>query len=162
VPDLETHGIGVVTGSPAQTQQLGERLGRRIRPGDVLCLSGELGAGKTTLAAGLVRGWGAAEAANSPTFVLVNEYGRASGGRLFHVDAYRLRGAADAESIAWFDLLNDPEAAVVLEWPERLAEVLPDARLWIALAWVDENARWLEISARGAEYQHYLEGLGAP
>ena len=150
----------VVTDSPAQTRQLGETMGRLIRPGDVICLSGPLGAGKTTLAAGIAQGWGTAEMVNSPTFVLVNQYSRPAGGRLYHVDAYRLRDAADAESIAWYDLLSDTAAALLVEWPERLGAALPEACLWIELEWVEETARRVSVSARGAGYDHWLKRLG--
>src|SRR5574341_1363012 len=107
VPEDGAHILGFVSESPEQTQQFGERLGCLIQPGDVICLSGELGAGKTTLAVGIGRGWGAREVAHSPTFVFVNEYSRDDGVRLYHVDAYRLRDAVDAESIAISDLLSD-------------------------------------------------------
>lgn len=158
VPDFEAHdAIAVlVTDSPEQTQQLGERLGRLIQPGDVICLSGELGAGKTTLATGIGQGWGALETVNSPTFVFVNQYSRSDGQRLYHVDAYRLKDAGDVESIGLEDLLADQTGAVLLEWPERVRESLPTERLWIELDWIDDTRRQIRLSGNGRRYGELL------
>ena len=120
--ELSTHG-------PAQTQQIGLQLGTLIQAGDVICLAGELGAGKTTLVTGVGLGWGALEVVTSPTFVFVNEYSNLRGGRLYHVDAYRLRDATDAESIALPEMLNDVNSAILIEWPERVLACLPPERL---------------------------------
>lgn len=158
VPDFEAHiaTVVLVTDSPEQTRQLGERLGRLIQPGDLICLSGELGAGKTTLATGIGHGWGALEVVNSPTFVFVNEYSRANGQRLYHVDAYRLKDASEAESIALDDLLTDKESALLLEWPERVAEVLPEGRLWIELSWLADEQRQLRLTGVGQRHAELL------
>lgn len=159
MPDFEAQGIALETDSPDETQQLGERLGRLLGPGDLICLAGELGAGKTTLVGGLARGWGAMEQVNSPTFVFVNTYSRSGGGRLYHVDAYRLRDALDAESIGLNDLLSERDAAVLIEWPERVAASLPEDRLWIELTWQDAQRRRLEVTARGPRALDLLKGL---
>jgi len=155
VPHPEAHA-DFVTDSPEHTQQFGIRLGQLIRPGDVICLSGELGAGKTTLATGIGLGWGAAEPATSPTFVFVNEYSRADGGRLYHVDAYRLRDSADADSIALPDLLDDSKGAIMIEWAERVRAVLPPEWLWIELQWEDDRTRRVRVSARGERHVELL------
>lgn len=118
---------------------------------------GELGAGKTTLAAGIGHGWGALEVVNSPTFVFVNEYSNSGGGRLYHVDAYRLSGAADAESIALPDMLNDTDSAILIEWPERVPAYLPPERLWIELRWIDDQTRQLRIEATGERYRQLIK-----
>ncbi len=149
MPDPEAHTAIFTTTSPEQTQQFGERLGRLIQPGDVICLIGELGAGKTTLAKGIGRGWGALEVINSPTFVFVNAYSRADGNRLYHVDAYRLRDAAEAESIALADLLSEADSALMIEWPERVFEALPEERLMVALRWAGDLAREIEVTGQG-------------
>lgn len=161
VPDFEAHAaIAIlVTDSPEQTQQLGERLGRLLQPGDLICLSGELGAGKTTLATGIGLGWGALEVVNSPTFVFVNQYSRPDGQRLYHVDAYRLKDASEAESIALDDLLADKNGAVLLEWPERVVAALPSERLWIELSWVNDQQRRLRVSSHGQRFDRLLQQL---
>ena len=130
-----------------------------IRERDLICLRGELGAGKTTLAAGIGKGWGAREIVNSPTFVLVNEYTDSRGCRLYHMDAYRLRDAADSQSIALDDLLNDPRGAVMIEWAERVKEVLPDECLQIDLVAVDDHTRQVKLEARGERYRRLLEAI---
>jgi tRNA threonylcarbamoyladenosine biosynthesis protein TsaE len=159
VPEDEAHVLDFLSDSPRTTQQFGERLGRLIRPGDVIGLSGELGAGKTTLAAGIGRGWGAREGVSSPTFILVNEYSREDGGRLYHVDAYRLCTPADAESIALSDLLSEPNSAVLVEWPERVDGSLPAERLWIELQWRGENQRQVTVKGRGGRYATLMARL---
>lgn len=161
VPQFEAHVFVFVTDSPDRTRQFGFRLGELIYPGDVICISGELGAGKTTLAAGIGHGWGAREVVNSPTFVFVNEYTRADGSRLYHVDAYRLRDAADAESIALPDLLSQADSAAMIEWPERVTACLPPDRLWIDLWWEDETRRRARVQGRGARYEEMVEKLKA-
>jgi len=161
VPDPKAHTqiIELVTHNPEQTHQLGVHIGEQIQPGDVICLSGELGAGKTTLAGGIGRGWGTQDVVNSPTFVLVNEYSRAAGERLYHVDAYRLQAAVEAESIALPDLLSEAGSAMLIEWPERVSEYLPAERLWINLQWEAETVRRVRVEGLGARYKALVEQL---
>ena len=151
--------LDVITHSPTQTYELGQQLGAMIREGDLICLCGELGAGKTTLASGIGNGWGAREIVNSPTFVFVNEYSDSRGCRLYHIDAYRLRDAADSQSIALDDLLGDPHGAVMIEWAERIKEVLPDEYLQIDLVAVDDQTRQVKLEARGERYRQLLETI---
>ncbi|MBI5349233.1 MAG: tRNA (adenosine(37)-N6)-threonylcarbamoyltransferase complex ATPase subunit type 1 TsaE [Chloroflexi bacterium] len=151
--------LDVITHSPAQTYQLGQQLGAMTREGDLICLCGELGVGKTTLASGIGNGWGAREIVNSPTFVFVNEYSDSRGRRLYHIDAYRLRDAADSQSIALDDLLNDPHGAVMIEWAERVQEVWPNEYLQIDLVAVDDQTRQVKLEARGEQYKKIVESL---
>ncbi len=90
MPVLDEHSLDFFSRSPEQTRRLGARLGAVLRPGDVICLQGDLGAGKTTFVQGVAQGWGSLDSVSSPTFVIVNEYRRADGDLLFHMDAYRL------------------------------------------------------------------------
>src|SRR5687768_10234172 len=93
VPILDPHTLDFLSHGPEQTQRYGVRLGELLAPGDLVCLAGQLGAGKTNLANGIGRGFGIDEPLTSPTFTLVNEYRRPGDGRtLVHVDAYRLSG----------------------------------------------------------------------
>ena len=87
------------THSPAQTRAFGASIGKRLAPGSLVCLHGNLGSGKTTLVQGIAEGWGSVDRVTSPTFVLVNEYRRADGARLYHMDAYRLSGPGEAEDL---------------------------------------------------------------
>jgi tRNA threonylcarbamoyladenosine biosynthesis protein TsaE len=116
----------VRTTSVDETIALGERLGRVAEPGDLVCVWGELGAGKTQLAKGIALGLGISDTVNSPTFILMNEYA----GRLplFHVDLYRLADAADALAGGVIDD-RQIEGVTVVEWPQRMGGVLPAGRL---------------------------------
>jgi tRNA threonylcarbamoyladenosine biosynthesis protein TsaE len=119
--------------SESETRLIGLALGRLLRGGDVLLLDGALGAGKTTLTRAIVEGMGlSTSGVASPTFVMVHEYERgadapASGPGLIHVDAYRLRGSEELETIGWdrvLERVNSGQAAAIVEWAERLG---PDA-----------------------------------
>ena len=109
----------VITNSPAETAELGERWGREAQRGWVIGLSGELGAGKTQLVKGLARGLGIAARIHSPSFTLVNEY---SGGRLrlFHLDLYRLETPEQIVGAGLEEYLQ-PDGVTVIEWAERMA-----------------------------------------
>ena len=132
--------LTINSGSPQETKSLGKWLGQLLRAGDLICLCGDLGAGKTLYCRGIGIGWGADEPLTSPTFNLAQEHRRASDeARLFHIDCYRLRGPDDADSIGLHDIL-DSSAIALLEWPERVETVLPAARLWIDI-FVDGGAR---------------------
>jgi tRNA threonylcarbamoyladenosine biosynthesis protein TsaE len=144
--------------SPATTRSLGERLGACLRGGQVIALQGDLGAGKTTLTQGIAAGLGITDPVTSPTFTLINEYGSPSGLTLIHVDGYRLGGsrrsaAAEAEMLGIEEILQQEHVVVVIEWAERMAALLPDARLTIKLSHVDGNpsARRIELVACGQQ-----------
>lgn len=156
MPILDQRSLDFISHAPEQTVRLGVRLGERLQPGDVLCLSGELGSGKTTLVTGIGRGWGVMEAVTSPTFVLVNEYRRADGLALWHLDCYRLQSGAEAVAFGFDDLLN-AEGVMVIEWPEHIAEVLPPERLHIRLRWVDAEKRGCRLEAIGPRYEAPLQ-----
>jgi tRNA threonylcarbamoyladenosine biosynthesis protein TsaE len=102
----------------------GESFGRAARVPLVVTLAGELGAGKTTLAQAICRGFGVTEEVTSPTYALVHEYeGRA--GRVFHLDLYRLAGPDELTNLAWDEIVAAPDALVLIEWPERAGARLP-------------------------------------
>jgi len=146
---LDDRTLDFVSTSVAQTERLGIRLGELLEPRDVVCLSGELGAGKTALARGIGRGWGTPLRVTSPTFVLVNEYPRPrDGGILYHIDCYRLERAADVATVGFEDIL-DSDAAIIIEWPEHILDMLPADRLWIGLTYDSPTRRRLRLSAGG-------------
>ena len=139
----------LVTNTPAETERLGELIGAQLEGGDVVCLSGTLGAGKTCLVRGLARGWGAVEHPTSPTFTLINEYRRPEGSqRFYHVDCYRLAGAADAWTTGLEELF-DPVGIMVIEWPERILELLPAERLWVEIRDLGDTSREFTLAAAG-------------
>lgn len=163
-----------VTRSEDETIALGAALGARLRPGDVVALHGELGAGKTRFVRGVARGLGLdPDLVNSPTFVFVNEYAppapaptptttdgpssstpaRGGTATLVHIDAYRLRGEDDLDALGW-DRFRDGGAILVIEWAERIAPALPAPgapdRIDVTIEHAGAEARRVMIEAEGA------------
>jgi tRNA threonylcarbamoyladenosine biosynthesis protein TsaE len=133
------------TASEEETISLGERLGRELPRRGVVLLIGNLGAGKTTLAKGIVRGRGAAEAdeVSSPTFTLIHEYG--PGASVYHIDLYRLDEARQVATLGLEEIF-DRDALVLIEWGERFPEIMPAARTEIHLRATAGDEREIEVS----------------
>ena len=148
------HRVGVTTSAAAETVALGQRLGALASAGDLICLWGDLGAGKTQLAKGIALGLGISDTVNSPTFVLMSEYA----GRLplFHVDLYRLADAADALAGGVVDE-RQTDGVTVVEWPDRMGPVLPAARLDVRIDGTGDEPRRIELVAGDPRYARYLE-----
>jgi tRNA threonylcarbamoyladenosine biosynthesis protein TsaE len=144
------------TASEEETLALGERLAREFPTKQVVLLIGQLGAGKTTLAKGIVKGLGAAspEEVSSPTFTLIHEYGR--DGRVFHVDLYRLEEPRELATLGLEDLF-EREAVVLIEWGERFPQILPADRTEIRITVVEDDTR--EIEVRRSNLQLGLSSL---
>ena len=159
MPIFSPNSLDVISRSPEQTRRIGMRLGAMLQAGDVVCLSGDLGAGKTTFIQGLSSGWGSLDAVSSPTFVLVNVYRRLDGQQLFHLDAYRLGGPADAYDLDLDGMLES--GVVVVEWAERILQALPGDYLHLRLTYIEEYQRDLLLSAHGNgnRYQAVLVAL---
>jgi tRNA threonylcarbamoyladenosine biosynthesis protein TsaE len=158
--DIFETTLTLITRNAAETESLGERLGALLQTGDVLCLSGTLGAGKTCLTRGLARGWGALEKPTSPTFTLINEYRRSvDSQRFYHVDCYRLKNAADALTTGLDDIF-DAEGVVVIEWPERIEEALPPERLWVQITDHGGEERQLDFIPSGERAVQLVRLLG--
>lgn len=154
---LDEKTLDFTSSSTAQTERLGLRLGELLRPGDVLCLAGELGAGKTMLARGVARGWGTASRVTSPTFVIVNEYPRLRDGqKLYHVDCYRLESKGDIMSAGLEDIFDSGQA-IMVEWPERVAALLPVDCLTIQLVYDSPTRRRMRFNASGDRSTELLE-----
>jgi tRNA threonylcarbamoyladenosine biosynthesis protein TsaE len=157
MPILDSHTIEFFSRSPEQTRRIGMRLGGSLMAGDVICLQGNLGAGKTTFVQGLAQGWGTIDSVSSPTFILVNEYRRANGALIFHLDAYRLESMPEAEELDLDAMLA--EGALIIEWPEKLNGLIPNERLWINLDHLAEEHRQMRFHARGKRYDMMLDGI---
>ena len=125
-----------------------------LQAGDVITLSGELGAGKTALAQGIGAGLGVTEPVSSPTFALVHEYR----GRLpvWHLDTYRVRSLDELIDLSWHDLLNGG-GVVLVEWPERIAAGLPAERLEISLAYGSDDTREITLTALGERMRSLVQ-----
>jgi len=140
-----------------QTRRLGMKLGGALQRGDVICLQGDLGAGKTTLVQGMAQGWGSADAVSSPTFILVNVYRRADGGQLFHMDAYRLDSTSEAEELDLDSMLD--QGALIIEWPERMQAIVPAERLWVQFEHLGAEERGMKFHSHGKRSESLLELL---
>lgn len=143
--------------SAEQTRELGKRIGERLQAGDVVCLYGPLGAGKTTLTQGIAAGLGVTTWVNSPTFVLVTEHqGRAP---LHHVDAYRLpENDRDAAREIGLEELLGGAGVCVIEWAERVAALLPDERLDVRLEHT-EDGRAATLEGFGERWTTLLDDM---
>ncbi len=133
------------TSSEEQTIALGEQIGRSLPRPAVVLLIGELGAGKTTIAKGIVKGLGAAapEDVTSPTFTLIHEFGERA--KVYHIDLYRIERAAEALALGLDDLI-DRDAVLLVEWGERFPELWPADHIEIKLEWADEAERAIIVS----------------
>ena len=157
MPILDPNSFEFISRSADQTRRIGIRIGSMIQPQDVICLNGELGAGKTTLAQGIANGWGALDRATSPTFVLVKNYRRLDGSELHHIDAYRLQNALEAEDLDIDRMIAS--GPIIVEWPERILAALPENYLWIDINWLGEEQRGLVINPKGQRYKNMLKNL---
>jgi tRNA threonylcarbamoyladenosine biosynthesis protein TsaE len=141
--------------SEEETATLTGQLAMVLLPGDFVCLYGDLGAGKTTFVRYLVAALGSSAPVSSPTFTLIHEY---LGGRVpvIHMDAYRLKpgqGSSDAESTGLGEYMQTGEAVFLVEWPERIADFLPETRLDITITDGDtEMARVMEFVGHGERW----------
>ena len=149
--------FSIITAAPEQTERLGEALGSLLEPGDLVCLYGDLGSGKTHFSFGIAMGLEVREQyITSPTFTLINEYD----GRLpfYHIDLYRMKDPAELEGIG-LDEYIDSDGATVIEWAERAEDVLPGKRLSVYLSHVNEQSREIGFLAEGERYEKLLERL---
>jgi tRNA threonylcarbamoyladenosine biosynthesis protein TsaE len=156
MPAAASFRARVRTTSAAETVAVGERLGRVAERGDLLCLWGDLGAGKTQLAKGIARGLDVDSTVNSPTFILMNEYA----GRLplFHVDLYRLADAADALAGGVIDD-RQIDGVTVVEWPDRMGIVLPAGRLDVVIDGSGDEPREIEVTTTDPHLGRLVEAV---
>lgn len=144
-----------ITHSAAETRQLAQRFAETLHGGEVLCLYGDLGRGKTTFVQGLGKGLGITRNVNSPTFLIMRSYklstldeevmGNSLGKTLYHVDLYRLEHEQEMIDIGLFDLMHDPDAIVVIEWPEKLGALVLNERIDIHFDYIDEDSKSITI-----------------
>lgn len=147
----------VRTSSPQQTEALGRALGALLRAGDIVALSGELGAGKTIFTRGIAEGAGATGHIASPTFTIIREYhGRVP---MFHADLYRLDAPAQLEDLGLEEIL-DAGGIIVIEWAEKARALLPAEYLWAELRFTDQDdAREIEFLPRGRRFVQIVKRL---
>jgi tRNA threonylcarbamoyladenosine biosynthesis protein TsaE len=157
MPILDAHTLEFFSRSPDQTRRVGIRLGGLLKTGDVVCLQGNLGAGKTTFVQGIAQGWGSLDPVSSPTFILVNIYRRADQKQFFHLDAYRIDSVPEAEELDIDSMLI--QGPLVIEWPERIGNLVPRERLWVNFEYMSEEHRQMVLKARGKHYDGLLNSI---
>jgi tRNA threonylcarbamoyladenosine biosynthesis protein TsaE len=157
MPILDDRNFEFFSHSPDQTRRLGIHLGGYLQPGDVICMEGNLGSGKTTLVQGIGHGWGTLDPVTSPTYVIVNEYRRPGDERLFHLDAYRLESVLDAEYLDLDRMLV--QGPIVIEWADRIKTALPSEHLWIRLSYSALEQRIMLLVSQGDRYESLVEKL---
>ena len=145
----------IITNSAAETRELGKRLAEKLKAGDVILLTGELGAGKSELARGIAKGLGVAETVTSPSFTILNVY---ESGRtpLYHFDWYRLESEEELYELGMDEYLGGDGIALV-EWPERCPDANPADSLRIRITAEGENIRKIEAEPNGSFRKIILE-----
>lgn len=150
MPILDPNTVECISRGADQTRRFGMRLGSLLRPGDLVGLTGDLGAGKTTLISGVAKGWGSPDPVTSPTFVLVNEYYRFDDQVLFHMDAYRIGSLWEAEELDFDRMLQ--KGPLLIEWAEQIEPILPKDRLWIQMKYISDGIRSFTLKPTGKRY----------
>ncbi|MCR5176690.1 MAG: tRNA (adenosine(37)-N6)-threonylcarbamoyltransferase complex ATPase subunit type 1 TsaE [Anaerovibrio sp.] len=140
----------IISGSPAETASIGEKIGRAISRGAVICLEGDLGAGKTLFVQHLAKGLGVQGDVTSPTFNIMNVYN----GRLpiYHFDLYRLEQEYELEDIGFYDYTDQPEGIVVIEWADKFADCLPEDHILLTIEKESDDVRHITFELKGNIY----------
>jgi tRNA threonylcarbamoyladenosine biosynthesis protein TsaE len=139
-----------ITEKKEETKKLGKLLAQELHGGEVICLFGELGTGKTTFTQGLLEGLGAEKPYTSPTFVVMKEYSRKMTKskfpisnkirNIYHFDAYRVE-AEDIINLGWEEIAANPSNICIVEWADKLKKIIPERAIWIGFEWLDEKQR---------------------
>lgn len=132
------------TNSFAETQKIGEAFGKTLRGGEVICLHGDLGHGKTTFVQGLAKGLGITGKILSPTFIIMRSY-KAETVHFYHVDLYRIGSEQEIVDLGLTDFMQNQENILAIEWPEKMGSLLPEKRIDILFEYLDENKRKIQI-----------------
>lgn len=131
-----------ITENYKQTQKLGEILAQELKGGAVICLTGDLGSGKTTFIQGLLKGLKIKGPHTSPTFVIMKKYGN----NIFHFDAYRV-GVKDILNLGWKEIISDKKNIIIIEWADRIKKIIPRKSLRVSFKWIDNNTRKIILRA---------------
>jgi tRNA threonylcarbamoyladenosine biosynthesis protein TsaE len=153
MPILDEHTLDFISHGPEQTRRFGARLGALLQTGDLICLEGDLGTGKTCFVQGIGQGIGILEPITSPTFALVAEHHPTDSALvLYHIDVYRLDSPWEEAVAFGLEDYMDEEGVCVIEWADRIRTALPRERLWITLRHVDSGKRGIVMEATSPHY----------
>ena len=148
----------MISDSAERTIEIGMRLGERLEPGDIISLIGDLGSGKTCFARGVAIGLEADRRyISSPSFIIINVYPARY--PVFHIDLYRLSESEEIEEVGIVEMVEEGKGIYLIEWADRMIDLLPPERLDVHLAWMDETKREIRMIGRGERYIYILEGL---
>lgn len=142
---MNTDKREIITSSEEETENIGKELAQSLCRGDSVLLRGNLGAGKTVFSRGFARGLGITEPVSSPTYTIVQEYELPSGGRLYHLDLYRISGVNAALAFGVDEFLDDPQGISLIEWPDRIDGILPDNAISVEIEHLSDTERRLTI-----------------
>lgn len=149
--------LKLITESAEETSKIGEQLGRLLGKGNIVCLSGDLGAGKTAFTQGIAKGMGVKDYVTSPTYTIINEY--EGGLPLYHFDVYRLNDVEEMYELGYEEYFFG-DGVVVLEWADIVRDIIPVERLWITiLNTKGDNSREIIIEPTGETYDNIVKGM---
>ncbi len=146
----------IITSGSGETKRLGGKTAERVRGGGVVCLVGDLGAGKTTFAQGFLKTLGAKGPYTSPTFVVMKNYkkkfpdsnrrhpDKSAFLNIYHVDAYRV-SAGDILNLGWKEIIADKKNIIIVEWADRVKKIMPRNALWVKFEWLDGKKRRISL-----------------
>lgn len=146
----------IITESQEATYEVGKKIGSLLKPGMIVCLSGDLGTGKTHLTKGIAIGMGIHDYITSPTYTLINEYMGAI--PLYHFDAYRLENSDELNELGYTEYFYGNGVSVI-EWADIISEVIPVERLWIIIHIEKSGNRRIVFDASGVEHTKFLDKL---
>jgi tRNA threonylcarbamoyladenosine biosynthesis protein TsaE len=135
----------VTSNNSQETEKLGFEFASKIISGDIICLYGDLGSGKTTFVQGLASGLGISERIISPTFVIVRQHSLENNKTFYHIDLYRLENESELQNIGLSDIFSDKNTIVLVEWAERLGKYLPEKRWDIRFQHLEKDKRQISI-----------------
>jgi len=150
--------IQIITNSPQETFALARRIGNKLKEGDILALTGDLGSGKTCFTGGLARGLGVDENYHitSPTFTLINEYPAKI--YLYHFDVYRLNDTSDFENLGYDEYFSG-KGVVVIEWAAKILQLIPKTAILINFEYVDENKRKITLKGKTERISEFCKEM---
>jgi len=150
--------LTLISDSTERTIEIGMRLGEKLEPGDIVSLIGDLGSGKTCFAKGVAIGLEVDERyISSPSFIIVNIYPARY--PVFHIDLYRLSGNEEIEEVGIVEMIEEGKGIYLIEWADRMIDLLPPERLDVHLTWMDETRREIKMIGRGERFVYVLKEL---
>ena len=135
----------IITSSEEETEAVGRELAQSLPPGSSVLLRGNLGAGKTVFSRGFARGLGITEPVSSPTYTIVQEYELPAGGRLYHLDLYRISDVNAALAFGVDEFLDDSCGISLIEWPDRISGILPENAVCVDIEHLSDSQRRLTV-----------------